>query len=245
MPFIDTNEFETSHFNARVPNQSEIRSNACKIIENTTFDGKWSSDDDEYDNESLLEEKSMRTKKKADRHSFWKHKSRSLAGKIACKYCDSYFESREDKSLHSCEYLRCDPKNFICRICNKELSKNTFSNHLHETLDCPYCGKQFVNPRNMKAHIKKQHRSHKFIQPERKPENDQDIQSLPQRSKVRHYKKKERLECGKILFSKTLLILRSSKFSFTFYRYLWKISGLSPINVVSYEPSHWPNELHL
>lgn len=68
--------------------------------------------------------------------------------------------------MENCKYLQCDPKNFICRICNKELSKKTFSNHLHEgVLDCQYCGKAFVNPRNLKTHIKKLHSKEQYVPP--------------------------------------------------------------------------------
>jgi hypothetical protein len=211
VPFVDTNELKDD-------STPLCRKTAFKVTENT-FDGCWSSN--EYEDDSF-EEKRLRKRKKIVRHNFWKHKSKSLAGKIACKFCDTFFESKEDKISHSCEYLQCDPKNFICRICNKELSKNTFSNHLHETLDCQYCGKKFVNPRNMKAHIKKQHRGYKFVQPERKIEDKQETQPFKQRPK--YQKKKERFECGKKL-SQNLFKLGSSNFNH--FRYLWEISRVS------------------
>ncbi|CRL00844.1 CLUMA_CG014095, isoform A [Clunio marinus] len=50
-----------------------------------------------------------------------KHKLRQLTGKAACKYCDTIFNSKESLKMHVCAYLQCDPKNFICRICSKEL----------------------------------------------------------------------------------------------------------------------------
>lgn len=130
-----------------------------------TFDGNYSSEDfDEPSEDEMLGD----TKKKSDKKDLGrikKHKLRQLTGKPACKYCDTVFVSRESLKMHLCKYLCCDPKNFICRICNKELSKKTFSNHLHETLDCQYCGKKFVNPRNMKIHIKNIHSNEKFIPP--------------------------------------------------------------------------------
>lgn len=133
---------------------------------------------------------------------------RSLAGKIACKYCDTVFATKNDQSLHQCQYLQCDPKNFICRICNKELSRKTFSNHLHETLDCQYCGKTFVNPRNMKAHIEKQHKKEEFIPPQKKNHDDYlkfkeshetALKEVAKRERPRYQKKKERFECGKTI----------------------------------------------
>lgn len=131
--------------------------------------------DDEDDDDDSEEEQLVRVKVKIERKSNLslsaadefpiKHKLRQLTGKAACKYCDTIFKSKESLRLHNCPYLQCDPKNFICRICKKELSRKTFSNHLHETLDCQYCGKQFVNPRNMKTHIKRAHKDEKFVPP--------------------------------------------------------------------------------
>ncbi|KAG5675918.1 hypothetical protein PVAND_005777 [Polypedilum vanderplanki] len=93
------------------------------------------------------------------------HKFHQLTGKAACKYCETIFKSKEMLKMHDCKYLQCDPKNFICRICNKELSRKTFSNHLHETTNCQYCNKSFVNPRNLKTHIKNLHKDEGFLPP--------------------------------------------------------------------------------
>lgn len=93
------------------------------------------------------------------------HKTHQLTGKAACKYCETVFKNKELKNAHECKYLQCDPRNFICRVCGKELSKKTFSNHLHETLDCQYCNKSFVNPRNLKTHIMKLHTTEEYIAP--------------------------------------------------------------------------------
>lgn len=128
-----------------------------------TFDGNFSSDENGESSDGEFFSKSP--KKRSENGKPLKHKLRQLTGKPACKYCDTIFASKESLKMHICEYLQCDPKNFICRICNKELSKKTFSNHLHETLDCQYCGKKFVNPRNMKAHINKIHQGEEFIPP--------------------------------------------------------------------------------
>lgn len=102
---------------------------------------------------------------KSERKISKKHKFHQLTGKAACKYCETMFKSKDALRNHACKYLQCDPKNFICRICSKELSKKTFSNHLHETLDCQYCLKAFVNPRNLKTHIKNIHKNEEFVPP--------------------------------------------------------------------------------
>lgn len=143
-----------------------------------------------------------------------KHKIRQLTGKTACKYCDTIFRSKDTLKMHVCKYLDCHPKNFICRICKKELSKKTFSNHLHETLDCQYCGKKFVNPRNMRMHIDKLHHNEEFIPPMSPNReffgqgNDESLEPVldettgllmeafkPQ--KKRYPRKTGRFECGK------------------------------------------------
>jgi DNA-directed RNA polymerase subunit RPC12/RpoP len=90
--------------------------------------------------------------------AFGKHKMRKLVGVPACRYCDSIFTDRRERDAHDCKYLRCDPKNFICRFCGKELSKKTFSNHVHEAAACQYCGKKVLNPRQMKKHIAARHK---------------------------------------------------------------------------------------
>lgn len=74
--------------------------------------------------------------------AFGKHKMRKLVGVPACRYCDSIFTDRRERDAHDCKYLKCDPKNFICRFCGKELSRKTFSNHVHEAAACQYCGKK-------------------------------------------------------------------------------------------------------
>lgn len=90
--------------------------------------------------------------------AFGKHKMRKLVGVPACRYCDSIFTDRRERDAHDCKYLKCDPKNFICRFCGKELSKKTFSNHVHEAAACQYCGKKTLNPRQMKKHIAAKHK---------------------------------------------------------------------------------------
>jgi Zinc finger, C2H2 type len=180
-----------------------------------TFDGNYSSDDyEDVSNDELLGDSKKTDRKDA---KVKKHKLRQLTGKPACKYCDTVFISRESLKMHICKYLSCDSKNFICRICHKELSKKTFSNHLHETLDCQYCGKKFVNPRNMKIHIKNIHANDTFVPPN-SPKREmfamfenQDEKALPvldettgilvapaPKKRKKYPRKKGRFECGKI-----------------------------------------------
>ncbi len=93
--------------------------------------------------------------------AFGKHKMRKLVGVPACRYCDSIFVDRKERDAHDCKYLKCDPKNFICRICGRELRKSSFSNHVHEAAACQYCGKKVLNPRQMKKHIAALHKGEK------------------------------------------------------------------------------------
>lgn len=151
-----------------------------------TFDGNWSSDenygdngDDDFqfnapdDDDEKPKKKRIRRKLSKildvrEKISIAKHKNRNLRGRIACRYCDVLFATREEKSEHDCKYLQCDPNNFICRFCGKELSRKTFSNHVHEALECQYCGRKILNPRNMKLHIQKKHKGEKFKPPKEK-----------------------------------------------------------------------------
>lgn len=149
----------------KMMNAPDVMLDHSYMIARPTFDGKYSSDefDEPSDDDTLLKTKTKIEKINSGKPQ--RHKLRQLTGKSACKYCDTIFKSKESLKMHVCKYLQCDAKNFICRICKKELSKKTFSNHLHETLACQYCGKKFVNPRNMKTHIKTIHGDEKFIPP--------------------------------------------------------------------------------
>lgn len=67
---------------------------------------------------------------KKDPEEIEAHKKKKLTGKKACKFCASVFKTQTEMDRHKCEYLKCDPDKFICRICFKQLSRNTFSNHM-------------------------------------------------------------------------------------------------------------------
>ena len=221
-------EFPIPKFPITTPKASSSKSTrpSTSAQPEPTFDGRWSSDeDDDYDDgfpdsddEPLSKLKSKRKKKRANigedgfpvkvsREGFWSHKSKSLAGKIACKYCDTIFSCKEERQMHVCVYLQCDRRNFICRVCNKELSKKTFSNHLHETLDCQFCKKKFVNPRCMRTHIERQHKGQVFVPPRTYKDRmleqaeilkKEEIGELPKRPKKKYPRKKEKLECGEL-----------------------------------------------
>lgn len=160
-------------------------------------------DDDNNDASSDTSIQQIITKKKPNIH-----KIRSLIGKPACKYCDTIFKSRERRNTHDCPFLRCDPNNFICRICNKELAKSTFSNHLHETSDCQYCRKNFMNPRNLKLHIEKQHKDEGELPAEKKnfdiyincklkeEEEQPEVPNSKKKMKAKCKRKSIKLECG-------------------------------------------------
>lgn len=165
IPFVDSSMIVPVTPKKEFPD--DTKTNAPQQAE-ATFDGQWSSDEQELELEDYADDdisdleikQAFRDKKpKKSRAEWGKHKKIDLKGKPVCRYCESEFWTFTAKVEHLevCEYLQCDPKNFICRICCKELSKKTFSNHLHETLDCPHCGKSFVNPRNLRTHILKQH----------------------------------------------------------------------------------------
>lgn len=95
---------------------------------------------------------------KKDPEEIEEAKKRKLTGKKACKYCATLFKTQQEVDRHKCEYLKCKPDHFICRICYKELSRNTFSNHMgyvhgDPRLQCDICSKQFKDNRKLMYHI--------------------------------------------------------------------------------------------
>lgn len=165
------------------PSSSKIKSEpSLKQEDNPINNNDWSDDDDvpltslkddfEFQPPSpqqksqlprrlrakLFREKLTEAELRAGGVAFGKHKMRKLVGVPACRYCDSIFTDRKERDAHDCKYLKCDPKNFICRFCGKELSRKTFSNHVHESAACQYCGKKVLNPRQMKKHIQSRHK---------------------------------------------------------------------------------------
>lgn len=185
----------------------------------TTFDGKWSSDDDvddgfpNSDDEPLINiKRQKRRERKAERRhrkknpdapgprdNFWSHKKQNLVGKMACKYCETLFGSKQEQKLHECKYLKCNPRNFICRVCGKELSRKTFSNHLHETMNCQFCGKKFVNPRSMKTHMQKQHKDKVIVPPKTLKDviKETDAAEIKKTAEAKLLADRIRFECGK------------------------------------------------
>lgn len=167
LTFIDTNESKDDVKINR--NDTILKDHPYTIAEHETLDQ--SMDNYALLNEDVIEEnfvieevfESIDNEQTISKKQ--QHKTHQLTGKAACKYCETVFRTKELRNAHKCVYLQCNPKNFICRICNKELSKKTFSNHLHETLDCQYCSKSFVNPRNLKTHILKLHTNEGYVAP--------------------------------------------------------------------------------
>lgn len=153
-----------------------------------TFNGNWSDEnpDDQNDDFDGSDDTKLSRRERARQRreglseaelrlggiAFAKHKIRNLRGVPCCRYCDTIFATVVDKKKHVCKYLQCDPKNFICRFCFKERSKATFSNHVHEAVECQYCGKKILNPRNMKLHIQKKHQGEKYIPPKERSTED-------------------------------------------------------------------------
>ncbi|CAG9799151.1 unnamed protein product [Chironomus riparius] len=194
--YLDEIKSESSVYNVYADHQY------TSITVEENMEGEESNDDSiNYEDTFESEIKTNNNSKKQH------HKFHQLTGKAACKYCETVFKSKESLKQHNCKYLECDPKNFICRICNKELSKKTFSNHLHEgILDCQYCSKSFVNPRNLKTHIKKIHKNEKFIPPkspnrtfikELKVEDNADVALLDDQTGFITSKTEEENECIK------------------------------------------------
>lgn len=192
-------------------NQSKLEPQV-KVEENhRTFYGSWSEEDDDFDIYEVEDpegEKPSRRKKTKERHqnlseaelklggiAFAKHKIRNLRGVPSCRYCDTIFATMADKKQHVCKYLQCDEKNFICRFCGKERSKATFSNHVHEAVECQYCGKKILNPRNMKLHIQNKHKGESYIPPkERSIEELDNYLKQKMKEEAEIYAKREKIK---------------------------------------------------
>lgn len=251
VPFVDTSyQFDEVLSEVKADIKPVIESSTIEIANVQTFDGHWSDEDkndvdsdEEYSTTSKQSSRKISGKSKAfeSRKHFWTHKLTSLQGKIGCKYCQTVFKTRDELTAHKCKYLKCDPKNFICRICKKELSRKTFSNHLHETLDCKFCGKKFVNPRNMKTHLKIQHDFTEKIIPLRE-NNVEDIKEVVKQEKIRKPRKKEKLECGKFgkIFMNCFAIV-----IFNYSRSLRQVLGFTSVDGLSHGHAYKSNKFYV
>lgn len=186
-----------------------------------TFDGRWSSDEEDdtktfdaafsrndssdssIDSEDLplikLKTEAHKTSEPTVDHkksNSKKPKRKTLTGKNACKYCDTLFASKIEHSKHvNCKYLQCDPGNYVCRICKKELSKKTFSNHVqvhHKNTTCQYCEMSFASPHGMRRHVKQQHKNRKHI-----GKSGMVGEALLKASIIFYRKTRKIFECGK------------------------------------------------
>lgn len=247
--FIDTNEdCEEAHEFSPVKHEPKMYLSE----KSKTFDGDWS---DEYaaNTNGTLEhqlKKSNRNYKQNSSKITEKTNNNKLGisvDKFSCKYCDTIFANRNELWMHICKYLLCKPDNFICRICNQEISKKAFNDHEHEQFFCHYCDKKFINPRNLKAHIINVHRSQCEISPRRTNiddtvKNNSNILHLEKpsvinsllrrkgvRTKIKYPRKKQRFECD--LCGKYLVSLRSLQFHMNLHRgdssYICPSCGLS------------------
>lgn len=162
IPFVD------SSLDVLITPKKEFSEEIKKRPE-ATFDGRWSSDDeeepgleevaDEDISDFEIKQAYREMKPRRTRLGWGRFKNEDVRGRPICKYCECEFWTLRAKVEHMevCQFLQCNPKNFICHVCCQELPKKTFSNHVHETLDCPHCGKVFTNVRSQQIHIEKQH----------------------------------------------------------------------------------------
>lgn len=108
------------------------------------------------------------------------------------RYCDASCASKEDLQKHVCKYIQCNPKNFICRFCNKELSKLTFSNHVQK--DCQYSSLKTSG--NIKSHIGRKQKMNESLA----EKGDYHTKCHSRKEKLKH--KYECDLCGKYLASR-------------------------------------------
>lgn len=160
----------------KTEDETTIKEEPYEIVE-PTYDLAEPADDDFEDDDDYEPPKSKKSKKYSKKEPKFKgpkmpspweikkepeeieaHKKKKLTGKKACKYCASVFKAQSEMDRHKCEYLKCDPDKFICRICYKQLSRNTFSNHMgyvhgDPRLQCDVCSRQFKDNRKLKYHM--------------------------------------------------------------------------------------------
>lgn len=138
---------------------------------NNFDDFQWDSSDD-----NLLQEKSQTKQEKSkssrknlkeilkdyqikrDSKQIEERKKQKMTGKKGCKYCSTIFKTKSELDSHKCEYLKCDPDKYICRICSKELFKKSFTSHAYSVhgehkLKCSYCSKTFKENTKLKLHL--------------------------------------------------------------------------------------------
>lgn len=66
-----------------------------------------------------------------------------------CRYCAVNFDTWAAKDLHQCPFLHnaSDPKYYICRFCDKEIVRNSFSSHItvhsEASHECSVCSRMF------------------------------------------------------------------------------------------------------
>lgn len=76
-----------------------------------------------------------------------------------CRYCGVTFETWAERDLHQCPYLvnASDPKYYICRYCDKEIVRNSYSSHstVHSEAshECSVCSRLFKSRKTLKQHL--------------------------------------------------------------------------------------------
>lgn len=158
----------------------------------------------------------------------------SSQAKLFCRYCDTNFANKNEYWMHLCKYLQCDPNNYICRICLKEVNKKHFDNHVHnEKFECKTCETIFYSQDDYAEHNLKNHKSDSDVPPKKRvfdytPVADFEAVTKVERpvncllrrkgvrTKVKYPRKKQRFECD--LCGKYLVSSRSLYFHMNLHR---------------------------
>lgn len=78
---------------------------------------------------------------------------------MSCKYCDVIYKTLKKLKKHNCPFqVISNPNVYVCKFCNKQLSKKSFDYHksTHSSSEikviCDYCNKEFNNLRLLSLH---------------------------------------------------------------------------------------------
>lgn len=156
------------------------------------------------------------------------------ASKFFCRYCDTNFNDRNEQWMHLCKFLQCNPNNYICRVCCKEVSKKSFDDHVHnEKYECKICEVVFYTLKDFTSHNSNIHKTDPDVPPKKRIESNQTssnessemriekpinclLRRKGVRTKVKYPRKKQRFECD--LCGKYLVSSRSLHFHMNLHR---------------------------